>query len=97
MNELRVSNKAFWDIEFSKLNPEKSALFIMQKVFNYGSWSDQMALLQFYGIERTKKEILHAAYLKEPVISFLCTIFQLEKQDFKCYTAKQLHPLPWLY
>ena len=97
MNKLHLSDKAFWDVDFTKLQPEQSALFIMQKVFNYGLWNDQIALLHYYGTDRIKKEIVHAAYLREPVISFLCTILQLQKSDFKCYSAKQSHPLPWLY
>jgi hypothetical protein len=97
MNGLNISKKAFWDVDFTKLDPERSALFIMQKIFNYGSWDDQAAVLRYYGTKRIAKEIVHASYLREPVISFLCTILDLEKQDFTCYTAKQLHPLPWPY
>lgn len=97
MNELNLSRKAFWDVDFTALHPEKSALFIMQKVFNYGSWNDQAAVLRYYGADRIKKEIVHAAYLRAPVISFLCTILQLKKNDFECYAAKQSHPLPWPY
>ena len=97
MNELPISKKAFWDIDFTTLDPERSALFIMQKVFNYGPWDDQIALLRYYGAERIKQEIVHATYLREPVISFLCTVLQLQKTDFECYSKKQSHPLPWPY
>jgi hypothetical protein len=97
MSELHISKKAFWDIDFTTLDPERSALFIMQKVFNYGPWDDQIALLRYYGAERIKQEIVHATYLREPVISFLCTVLQLQKTDFECYSKKQSHPLPWPY
>ena len=97
MNELAISKKAFWDIDFTPLDPERSALFIMQKVFNYGPWDDQIALLRYYGAERIKQEIVHATYLRESVISFLCTVLQLQKTDFECYSKKQSHPLPWPY
>jgi len=70
MNELAISKKAFWDIDFTALDPERSALFIMQKVFNYGPWDDQIALLRYYGAERIKQEIVHATYLRESVISY---------------------------
>ncbi len=97
MNSLNISKKAFWDVDFAKLDPEHYALFIMQKVFNYGPWDDQVAVLRYYGTERIKKEIVRASYLREPVLSFLCTVLDLKKQDFECYTAKQSHPLPWPY
>lgn len=97
MRGLNISKKAFWDVDFAKLDPERSSLFITQKVFNYGPWDDQVAVLRYYGAERIAKEIVHASYLREPVISFLCTILDLGKKDFECYTAKQLHRLPWPY
>ena len=43
-----VSKKAFWDVSFDKLDFEKSSLFVMQKVFNYGSWDDQVAIMKFF-------------------------------------------------
>jgi hypothetical protein len=97
MNTPSISKKAFWDVSFEKIDFEKSSLFVMQKVFNYGPWDDQMAIFRFYGADRIKKEIIKAAYLRQPVLSFLCTILQLQKTDFECYTRMQLNPLPWGY
>ncbi len=72
MTGTMVSKKAFWDVNFAALDFEKSSLFIMQKVFNYGSWNDQVAIMRLYGLERIKKEIIDASYLRQPVLSFLC-------------------------
>lgn len=76
MNNSAISKKAFWDVSFEKLDFEKSSSFILQKVFNYGSWDNQIAALRYYGCDRSKKEIINAPYLRQPVLSFLCTIFQ---------------------
>ncbi len=92
-----ISKRAFWDVNFDKLDFEKSSLFIMQKVFNYGSWDDQVLLMRFYGLDRIKNEITQASYLRQPVLSFLCTILQLQKNEFECYRKMQLNPLPWIY
>ncbi len=92
-----ISTKAFWDINFVDIDFEKSSLFVIAKVFNYGVWSDQIAIMKFYGLKRISKEIVHATYLRTPVLSFLCTILNLKKTDFKCYRNKQLNPLPWSY
>lgn len=97
MKRPAISDKAFWDVSFEKLDFEKSSLFIMQKVFNYGSWADQMELLRFYGSDRIRNEITAASYLRKPVLSFLCTILGLKKTNFKCYMNQQLNPLPWHY
>jgi hypothetical protein len=90
-----ISKKAFWDVNFKQLDFEGSSLFIMMKVFNYGTWADQMALLRYHGSDRVKKEIINAAYLRQPVLSFLCVILGLQKNDFQCYKRMQSNPLPW--
>lgn len=69
----------------------------MEKIFNYGDWNDQVAIMRFYGLVRIRKEITSARYLRKPVLSFLCTILDLEKTDFRCYTKMQLNPIPWSY
>ena len=92
-----ISKKAFWDISFDDLDFENSSLFVMEKVFNYGSWDDQVKIMRYYGIERIRSEIVHANYFRKPVLSFLCAILKLKKTDFECYNKMLLNPLPWEY
>jgi hypothetical protein len=97
MQSPAISKKAFWDVSFNNIDFEKSSLFIMEKVFNYGDWNDQIKIMRYYGLDRIRAEIVKASYLRKPVLSFLCTILHLEKTDFECYTKMQLNPLPWNY
>ena len=90
-----ILKKDFWDISFDELDVEKSSLFVMQKVFNYGSWNDQVAIITYYSLPRIRQEIVNSAYLSKPVLNFLCTILQLKKTDFIFYNKMLLHPLPW--
>ena len=69
----------------------------MEKVFNYGSWNDQVVVMRYYGLPSIRKEIVKASYLRKPVLSFLCTILQLQKTDFTCYNKMLLNPLPCNY
>ncbi len=97
MNIPSISKKAFWDVDFSQLDFEKSSPFIMEKVFNYGDWNDQVVIMRYYGLPRIRSEIINASYLRKPVLSFLCTILHLQKTDFLCYRKMQLNPIPWSY
>ncbi|MEO8819486.1 MAG: hypothetical protein ABI267_05640 [Ginsengibacter sp.] len=90
-----VSKKAFWDVSFEDLDFEKSSLFIMEKIFNYGTWNDQVEIMRYYGLPRIRKEIIHASFLRKTVLSFLCIILHLVKTDFACYKRMRLNPLPW--
>ena len=97
MSTPSISKRAFWDISFDKLDFEKSSLFVMQKVFNYGDWDDQVKIMKYYGLNRIRLEIIHASYLRKPVLSFLCVVLGLDKNDFSYYMRMQTNPIPWPY
>ena len=97
MQKPEISKKAFWDVRFKEIDFEKNSLQVMEKIFNYSDWNDQVAIMKFYGLNRIRKEIINAGYLRKPVLSFLCTILHLQKTDFTCYNKMQSHPLPWEY
>ncbi len=90
-----LSGTAFWDVNFEEIDFEKNALFVMEKVFNYGLWNDQIAIIKYYGKDRIATEIVQGAYFKKKVLSFLCLIFDLHPADFKCYTRRQSHLQHW--
>lgn len=90
-----VSRTAFWDVDFEQIDFEEKDLFVMEKVANYGTWADFICIIRFYGKERFKQRIVNAAYLKKDVINFICVVFDLDINDFKCYTRRQSPDQPW--
>jgi len=92
-----ISKKAFWDVKFEEIDFEKHSLFVMEKVFNYGSWNDQLEIMRYYGLKRIAREIVNSNYLRNPVLSFLSVLLEIDEINFKCYKRKQSNPLPWPY
>jgi len=90
-----ISKLPFWDVDYASLDIERDALFILEKVFNYGLWSDYRAAFTLYGQARIRQEIVGASYLKKEVLSFLCLILNLKPTDFKCFTKTQSLPPLW--
>ncbi len=90
-----ISKRVFWDIDFDTLDYEKDRLFIIDKVMNYGLWSDFVAVMQYYGKPVVKKEIIKSSYLKNDVLNFLCFYLGLQPTDFKCYTHRQSQEPHW--
>ena len=90
-----LSKTAFWDINFDGLDPEKNVVFIMEKVFNYGLWNDQLAIIKYYGRSRIRQEVVKGAYFKKKALNFLCVIFELQPTDFTCYMRRQSQPQHW--
>lgn len=90
-----ISPVAFWDVNFNNIDFENNSLFVMAKVFNFGKWSDIIEILRFYGLDRVKKEVVHAPYFKHTTLSFLCVILNLTEQDFKVYQQRQVRKPIW--
>ena len=90
-----ISSTAFWDVNFNTIDFEQNSHFVMDKVFNYGTWSDIIEVLKFYGIDRVRNEVTQIAYLKNTTLSFLCLILGLEEQDFVAYQRRQTRKSIW--
>ena len=90
-----ISPLPFWDVDIASLDVQRDCLFILEKVFNYGLWSDYRAVFTLYGQARIRQEIVQASYLKKEVLSFLCLILNLQPADFKCFTKTQSLPPLW--
>ena len=97
MNKLSLSKLPFWDTNMSALDEEKDSLFILCKVFNFGTWEDAKTVIRYYGRERLKKEVVQLADLKKETLSFLCLLLNLDKANFKCYSERQSPPAHWSY
>jgi hypothetical protein len=95
MTEWGLSNKALWDVRFEEIDFDKHVRFVIEKVFNHGTWSDQVAIMNFYGLEKIKEEALEISYLRPTVVSYLSALLKVPKSAFKCYMSKQFQQIPW--
>ena len=89
------SPNLFWDIDIDSLDLDKNKRYVIQRVLEYGTLSDWMIIKSFYGINTISKEMQQVRTLEKTALSFLCTIANLKKEDFRCYTLKQSQPQLW--
>lgn len=90
-----LSKQAFWDVDMDKIDYQKNARFVVEKVIERGKHDDFIALLKFYGFERVKTLALNALWLSDISINFCCTLFKVKPTDFKCYEKKLLNRRHW--
>lgn len=90
---IKLSNRAFWDVDMSKLDYEKQADAIIVRVFERGSWEDILEVSAYYKRERIIKALTNAHYLMGKTIEFASKIFKISPSSFKCYTTRQYHPV----
>lgn len=90
-----IKKRVFWDVDVNELDFEKDRFYIIEKVMNYGVWSDFLELLKFYGKDTIKNEIIKSSYLKKDVLAFICLYFDLQPNQFECYNRRQSNDLRW--
>jgi hypothetical protein len=66
-----ISKTAFWDVNFDEIDFDKNYVFVVDKVFNYGKFNDQLELIRFYGVENIKKMMVQVLIYKLLIINKL--------------------------
>jgi hypothetical protein len=93
----KLSPHLFWDTDKSQLDLQQSKSFIIQRVVAYGLLQDWQMIKNTYGLEEIKKVVIASRTLDPVTLSFLCTLFHLNKEDFRCYATKQSTPDFWTH
>ena len=89
------SKHLFWDVDLEGFDFEKHKTHLIQKVLEYGLIKDWNLLKTKYGLEVIKDVSLNLRSLDVVTLSYLSTIFNIEKTEFRCYKHKQLYPTYW--
>lgn len=91
------SDHLFWDTDESQLDLDRSKSFIIHRVLEYGLMDDWNMIKHIYGLSTIKEEVVRFRELDDVTLAFLCTLFDLKKQDFRCYTLRQSVKNYWSY
>ncbi|HNS12877.1 MAG TPA: hypothetical protein PKM97_09720 [Bacteroidia bacterium] len=87
----------FWDTDFKTISEKNHTGFIIQRVCMLGTWQDWLLLKSQYGIEKIKTELLKTRYLDQKTLNYFSLIFNVPKEEFRCYTFQQSAPKRWNY
>ena len=94
---LTLPDRLFWDTDLSTLDCKKHARFIIHRVITRGRYDDWLTVRAYYGIDFVRQEILQMRHLDPKTLHFFSFYFGIEKEKFRCYTAKQSTPKPFGY
>lgn len=86
------SRVIFWDVDYAKIDWQKSSRFVINRVVRYGTAEDWQKAKELYGLEQIKRDMTEERDLDDRSLSFLSCVLELPKESFKCYTHKPLHP-----
>jgi hypothetical protein len=81
-------NKAlFWDTDYEKLDYERHARKIIERVITRGTLQDWWEIKKYYGKERIKSEIVTVRSLDKLSLNFCSNYFNVPKTEFRCYNT----------
>ncbi len=89
------SQYLFWDVDLNGFELNKYQSFFIQRVLEYGNMKDWQLIKKLYGMEAIKNAALNARSLDAVTLSFVSTIFKIDKTQFRCYKHRQLFQNLW--
>ncbi|MBK8053569.1 MAG: hypothetical protein IPK35_09935 [Saprospiraceae bacterium] len=93
VKEKPVFNKRiFWDVDFEKLDYDKRAAFVIERVFERGDVPDIRNCRRYYGDEKITDVLLNEKFLPLTRIYLASAVIDRPIEDFRCYTLRQLNP-----
>ena len=84
-----VSPSLFWEYDLSDFDWWKSRKIVVQRILERGWLEDYYTGFNLYGgIEGFREIIKEIPFLSPRDMNFACIVFDLKKEDLKCYTRK---------
>lgn len=92
-----LSESLFWDVDPGKLDYDKYPRYVIERVVTRGKFKDWEEIKRYYGLETIKDRCLELRSVDPKTLNFLSNIFDIPKEQFRCYKHKQLNPGHWIY
>lgn len=89
--------RIFWDVDFDKLDYDKKANFIIERVFERGDVPDIRNCRRYYGDDIVREALLNAKFLSETTMYLASAVIKRPITDFRCYTLRQSNPALFPY
>jgi len=81
----KLSEYLFWDCNINLLDPNIDRKLILERVFSRGTENDEKEVLNYYGKNIVKNTILDIKYFDKKTLNYLSIVFNIPKEEFKCY------------
>lgn len=75
----------FWDVDASQLDPERHALYLIERVAERGDLDDMLEVWRYYGPERIARALQTSRALTTRTVCFFAVLFSLPLESFRSY------------
>ena len=94
---MNLTRAIFWDTNYDQIDWEAKARYVIERVVNYGTLSDWHAIREHYGMDRIKEAVIQSRDLHPKSLCLMSLIFDIPKEQFRCYTQIQSNREHWTY
>lgn len=78
----------FWDVDFSNLDLDAHAAFVITRVMERGTRQEARAVWNYFGEETIKNHLTAARYLSPKTISYFAIILKIDPTKFQSYSIQ---------
>ncbi|MBR4265078.1 MAG: hypothetical protein IKQ46_03385 [Bacteroidales bacterium] len=94
-NDCKINPSLLWEYETDHIDYKAMRNIIVQRVLERGWMSDYYAMFNLYGYRVVRQAVKEIPYMNDKDMSFACQLFNLKKEDLKCYKNKLSKPQLW--
>ena len=86
----KLNSALLWEYDLNEFDWQRGKVVVVQRVIEMGEPEDFFAAFDLYGGMVGFREIIKSVpYLNALDMHFVCTFFNLKREDLRCYTKKQ--------
>ena len=98
-NSYHIPKRLLWDMDMEHFDLQKGRALVAERVAERGNLEDFYAMFSLYGGVKNVRNIYknEVSSLNSRALAFICTAFNIKKEEMKCYTQKRSKAVPWNY
>lgn len=97
MKELNLRQDLFWDVNANTMDLNDHKQFIIERITLRGRFEEFLNMLKYYGKDEVSSALVSARWLDKKTLSYCANVFNIPKENFRCYKLGQLNPEHWSY
>lgn len=94
--EVHIRKSLLWEYDPESIDWESMRNIVVQRVIERGRREDFYAMLNLYGLEGVRDAIKQLTYLNPKDMAFVCSVFNIKKEELKCYTRQLSFRQLWI-
>ena len=90
----RLRPELFWDVDLHRLDSERHASFIIERVAERGNLNEMRLTWNYYGPDRVRQALLAARGLTPGTVAFFANLFTAPPESFRSYRQEASDVIP---